>query len=197
MIARLCGQVVQIGPRYLVLDVNGVGYGVSVPDRLLENLEPGAALTLHVHTQVREDDISLYGFAHPVDLQFFRLLLGVSGVGPKVALGILSAYGASTLARLILEGDQKSISRIHGLGPKTAGRVILELQEKVGLVLPSPGGDEATPMGEALDILTSLGLSEREAARILERAARTQPAPLALDTLIEEALALLSCPDKT
>lgn len=196
MIARLSGQVVLAGPKGLVLDVNGVGYRVAVPAPLLEEAVPGAHLVLHIHTHVREGEISLYGFSHPVDLEFFRLLIGVSGVGPKLALGVLSAYAAPTLARLILDQDQHSLARIHGLGPKTAGRIILELQEKAGLVetaqAQSAGGP---PLGEALEVLTGLGLTEREAGKILSRVAESHPEPVGLDVLIEESLSLLSRPE--
>lgn len=117
----------------MVVDVGGVGYRVQVPVSVLEQMPSaeGEVVTLIIHTQVREDDISLYGFLNDLDLQVFELLLTVSGVGPKVALAMLSAYPASELARAIGAGDARTLTRIPGIGARTAQRITLELREKL------------------------------------------------------------------
>jgi Holliday junction DNA helicase, RuvA subunit len=132
MIAQLRGTVARSSGSFIVLDVNGVGYKVNVPVTVLEALPPeaGQELLLHIHTQVREDDLSLYGFSAESDLQAFELLLTVSGVGPKAALALLSAHSAEALAQAIASEDVRAITRTPGIGPKTAQRMVLELRDR-------------------------------------------------------------------
>ena len=131
MIAQLRGNVARSSGGFIVLDVGGVGYKVFVPVTVLESLpEPGQPVTLHTHTLVREDDLSLYGFLAEIDLEAFELLLTVSGVGPKAALALLSAMTAEDLAQAIGAEDVRAITRTPGIGPKTAQRMVLELRDK-------------------------------------------------------------------
>lgn len=132
MIAQLTGVVARAATTYLVLDVHGVGYKVFVPVTVLEALPPeGQPLGLHIHTLVREDDLSLFGFLHEDELQVFEMLLTVSGVGPKVALALLSALPADDLAQAVGDEDVRTLTRVPGIGAKTAQRLVLELRDKL------------------------------------------------------------------
>ncbi|WP_309708059.1 Holliday junction branch migration protein RuvA [Armatimonas sp.] len=132
MIAQLTGKVVRVATPVVVLDVNGVGYRVSVPLSVIERLPAdGSPITLVTHMIVREDDLSLYGFWDESDQQVFELLITVSGVGPKAALALLSALGGDGLARVVSSEDVKSITKTPGIGPKLAQRLVLELKDKL------------------------------------------------------------------
>lgn len=132
MIAQLTGKVVRVATPVVVVDVNGVGYRVSVPLSVIEQLPAdGSPVTLITHMIVREDDLSLYGFLEESDQQVFELLLTVSGVGPKVALALLSALGGDGLARVVSSEDVRAITKTPGIGPKLAQRLVLELKDKL------------------------------------------------------------------
>ncbi len=132
MIALLRGVVAKSAAGFVILDVNGVGYKVFVPVSVVEMLpEDGSPVTLHIHTQVREDDISLFGFADETDQRVFELCLTVTGVGPKAGLALLSALTAAQLAQAVATDDVRSITRVPGIGPKTSQRMVLELKEKM------------------------------------------------------------------
>jgi Holliday junction DNA helicase RuvA len=131
VIARLSGAVARVGSN-LVIDVGGVGYKVHVPASVFGALPPeGEKTTLVIHTLVREDDISLYGFLDDTELRVFELLLTVSGVGPKVALALLSALTADDLARAVASEDVRTLTKVPGVGAKTAQRMVLELKDKL------------------------------------------------------------------
>lgn len=131
MIAQLTGVVARMTGTVLVIDVHGVGYRVNVPVTVIERLpKEGGPITLVIHTQVREDDISLFGFFEDMDLRVFELLLSVSGVGPKVALGLLSALTADDLANAISTEDVRTLTRVPGIGPKAAQLMVLKLKDK-------------------------------------------------------------------
>ncbi|WP_395088417.1 Holliday junction branch migration protein RuvA [Armatimonas sp.] len=132
MIAQLTGKVVRVATPVVVLDVNGVGYRVSVPLSVIEQLPAdGSPVTLVTHMIVREDDLSLYGFFEESDQKVFELLLTVTGVGPKVALALLSALGGDGIARVVSSEDAKAIAKTPGIGPKLAQRLVLELKDKL------------------------------------------------------------------
>jgi holliday junction DNA helicase RuvA len=132
VIAQLNGVVARIGASFVVLDVGGVGYRVNVPLSVLESLpKTGEKVLLLTHTLVREDDLSLYGFLEEIELKVFELLLTVSGVGPKVALAMLSALRAEEVARAVGSDDVKTLTRVPGIGPKVAQRLVLELRERL------------------------------------------------------------------
>lgn len=131
MIARLTGTPLQVGGG-LVIDVDGVGYRVSVPASVFAALPlDGGKVTLLTRMLVREDDISLYGFTDEVELRVFELLLTVSGIGPKVALALLSALSADDLSRAVASEDVRTLTKVPGVGAKTAQRMVLELREKL------------------------------------------------------------------
>ncbi len=167
MIGRLRGTAVARRPDGLVLDVNGVGYLVAATPAVLRRAEGGGEIVVETHLHVREDALQLYGFADAEERELFEHLLSVSGVGPKVALAILSGSTAAELRRAIVLEDTARFEAIPGIGKKTAQRVVLELKEKVGAVEAvvadaAPGGHFA-----ARDALVELGWSLVEAEQAL------------------------------
>jgi Holliday junction DNA helicase RuvA len=174
VIASLDGVVGAIAAESLVLEVGGVGYRVFTTPAVLAGAEPGRRLRLHTHHLVREDLQALYGFRTPEELGFFELLLTVTGVGPKVALGLLGSRSVADLQLAILADDQGLLTAVPGVGKRLAARIVLELREKVAAAgvaadTPASAGAGAHPAeGEVVGALQALGytLAEaREAAR--------------------------------
>lgn len=177
MIAMLRGRVLRRGPDWVVVDVGGVGYRVAVPASTAAALPgPGEEVTLHTHTHVREDTLALYGFASEDELRLFEDLMTVSGIGPRLSLTALSTLRPAEFRRAIAEEDVASLTRISGVGRKTAQRMILELK---GKLTPGPEGDAGpqaaaafdAPESDAVAALVALGYAEADAARAV-RAAR-------------------------
>jgi holliday junction DNA helicase RuvA len=158
VIARLSGTVLEKQPNRVVVDVAGVGYDVQVPLSTFYGLgEPGAAITLRVHTHVREDAISLFGFASPLEQDLFERLIAINGIGPKLALAVLSGIDPGELVRAIRTQDVARLTRIPGVGKKTAERIGLELKDRLPHAAAG-GAIEATESGSALrdDLLSAL-----------------------------------------
>ncbi len=166
MIARLRGEPVASRPDGLVLDVGGVGYLVSATRSALRKAESGREVTLETYLHVREDVLQLYGFAEPAERQLFEHLLSVNGVGPKVALAIVSGSAPDELRRAIALEDTARFEAIPGIGKKTAQRVVLELKEKLG-DFATPAAPSAKPHLVARDALVELGYSVAEAEQAL------------------------------
>jgi Holliday junction DNA helicase RuvA len=166
MIARLRGNPVARRPDGLVLDVNGVGYLVAATPRALRQTDVPGEVTVETYLHVREDALQLYGFADAAERELFEHLLAVSGVGPKVALAIVSGSTPDELRRAIAREDTARFEAIPGIGKKTAQRVVLELKEKVGQDVPA---DAAAPGDHlaARDALVELGFSLVDAERAL------------------------------
>lgn len=183
MIAYLKGEVVEIEEDKLILDCGTIGYNISMPASALDGtLRPGQEVKIHTHLHVREDAMQLYGFLTRDDLKMFRMLLGVSGIGPKAALGILSGLSADELRFAVLSDDVKTISRAPGVGKKTAQKMILELRDKLDLqeafdtktmhvqdASQAETGDLADARKEAVQALTALGYSGSEALRAVKQ----------------------------
>jgi holliday junction DNA helicase RuvA len=165
MIARLRGTVVGSTPDGLVLDVNGVGYLVAATPSVLRNAAPGNEVTVETYLNVREDALQLYGFADRGERELFTQLLTVNGVGPKVALAIVSGSPAEELRRAIVREDAARFQAIPGIGKKTAERIVLELKEKVEASAVATIGD--SPHLVARDALVELGYSVTDAERAL------------------------------
>ena len=177
MIARLSGTLIERHPPNLVVDVGGVGYQVEAPMSVFDRLpEIGQPCTLLIHPVVREDAHLLFGFIDASDRELFRSLLKISGVGPKVALAILSSISAADFALLVEAGDSQSLTRLPGIGKKTAERLILEMRSRLdGLDLStsSPGGTSSSARdaaSEARDGLIALGYSAAEALKMVKGA---------------------------
>ena len=165
MIARLRGRLLEKAPESIVVDVGGVGYQLFVSLNSFYRLpNPGVEVDLYVHTHVREDALQLYAFAEPGERELFEHLLSVSGVGPKVALLIVSGSTPAELRRAIVLEDTARFLAIPGVGKKTAERVVLELKEKLGLEQIGP---EGTVDFVARDALLELGYTIVEADRAL------------------------------
>lgn len=172
MIAFLKGEIADTTDNSLILDVHGVGYEVFVPNQLLKIKEIGQELRLYTYMQVREDAMLLFGFLEKEDLQIFKMLIGVNGIGPKAALSILSTFGNRELYFAILENDAKKIAKTPGIGAKTAQKLILELKDKIKLqenmtdVIPKAEENNASDaITDAIEALVSLGYSNVEASK--------------------------------
>ncbi len=179
MIGHLRGRLLRKRPQEVVIDVAGVGYRVQIPLSTFYRLgEPGADAALHVHTHVREEALLLFGFLSEQEQSLFELLISVSGVGPKVALAVLSGIEADELSAALSAGDVVRLTRIPGVGKKTAERLVLELRDK----LPAGSAPSGTPASsasavkdDALSALANLGYARAPAERALERALNEQP----------------------
>ena len=175
MIARLRGRLVASTPEGLVIDVGGVGYLVAATPAAARQAERAEEASLHTYLHVREDALQLYGFADASERELFVQLLSVNGVGPKVALAILSGSPAGDLRRAIALEDTARFQAIPGIGKKTAERIVLELKEKLAAGMPEAGGTvspHGAPHVVARDALVELGWSVVEAEHAL---AQTDP----------------------
>lgn len=202
MIGRLVGSVVEDVEGTVVLDVRGVGYEVTVPAGTVGRAAPDAegAITLFVHTHVREDALQLFGFASRDERVTFRQLIGVSNIGPKIALNILGSLSVGELATLVSRAETGKLTKVPGVGKKTAERIVLELKDKLvahappamltplPAVKPAPHGAKAELLHGAL---TRMGYRPAEADRAVSTLGnRVEAEPLA--DLVREALAVLS-----
>jgi holliday junction DNA helicase RuvA len=167
MIARLRGVSAGATPDGLVLDVNGVGYLVASTPSVLRKAEAGGELTVETYLHVREDVLQLYGFADRGERELFTQLLTVNGVGPKVALAIVSGSPAEELRRAIVREDAARFQAIPGIGKKTAERIVLELKEKMGVTLSVAASASDDEHVVARDALVELGYSIADAERAL------------------------------
>ncbi|QOC23072.1 Holliday junction branch migration protein RuvA [Wenzhouxiangella sp. AB-CW3] len=183
MIVRLSGTLIERQPPALVIDVQGVGYEVEAPLNVFDRLPAdGEPLTILTHLVVREDAQILYGFLSEADRKLFRELLKVSGIGPRLALAILSGVSGEDFALMVEAGDAQALTRLPGIGKKTAERLILEMRGKVsdlgeGAATTGAGGDAS---GEARAALTALGYSTAEALKMVKAVADPNLSPEAL-----------------
>lgn len=176
MIALLRGTLIEKQPNRLIVDVRGVGYEVQVPlSTFYQMPEPGSEVLLRIHTHVREDTLALFGFITTLEQQIFERLIAIGGVGPKLALAVLSGIEAGDLLRAIQLGDAARLTTIPGIGKKTAERITLELRDRLAkLAAPSPdaGGSAATGdmRGDLLSALVNLGYHRPLAERAVDAA---------------------------
>ena len=199
MFYSLTGKIIFSDQQSVAIQCGGVAYKCTVSFNTLKKIgSTGVDTTVFTYLAVREDAIELYGFADTGELEFFKLLISVSGVGPKVAMAILSAHTPASLTLAIASGDVKSISKSQGVGAKTAQRIVLELKDKVTKIAPSDIrvselADDGFASGtgniaEAVSALAALGFSQSEAARALSS---FDPAT-GVEELIKQGLRLLS-----
>ena len=198
MIASLRGTLIYTDTATAVVECGGVGMKCAVSLNTLRQLPPvGKECFLLTHMSVREDAIDLFGFADDAELELFRLITAVSGVGPKLALSILSAFEPARLSLFIAGGDAKSLTAASGVGAKLAQRLVLELKDKIGGVSLAAGGDtvaavaavtESSSATEAVQALVSLGYSQSEASLAVGKL----DASLPVETLIKEGLKALA-----
>jgi Holliday junction DNA helicase RuvA len=182
VIAYLRGRISEKQPNRVIVDVNGVGYDVSVPLSTFYGLgEPGSNVALRIHTHVREDALALYGFATPLEQDLFERLIGVSGIGPRLALAVLSGIEPAELMRAIERGDVARLTSIPGVGKKTSERIVLELKDRLPAARAIAAADGAAATESAslrddvLSALLNLGYHRPLAEKAVTSALRTAP----------------------
>jgi len=201
MITSIQGLLTEATPLRAVVELNGFGYEVNIPVTTAEKLpSPGVQVKLHTLVIYREDAQTLYGFASPAERDFFRLMIEtVSGVGPKLALTIMSRMSLSVLEGSIRNGDVASLSKCPGIGKKTAERLVIELRAKVGATGDAPvggsgpaaaaGGEVKSPLRDAVLALTALGYKPADADALVRRAQIALGADASTEQLIKRSLA--------
>jgi len=194
MIAFLRGRLGEKQPNRIIVDVGGVGYDVAVPLSTFYTLgEPGADVALRVHTHVREDSLALYGFATVLELQIFERLIGISGIGPKLALAVLSGIEVADLVRAVQVGDVARLTAIPGVGKKTAERIGLELKDKLPPALAAAAaaqaGEDGTGglRGDLLSALLNLGYHRPLADKAVDAAVK-KVEPKTFERVLKQAL---------
>lgn len=202
MIARLQGQLIEKQPNRLLVDVQGVGYDVQVPlSTFYDAGEPGGQVTLRIHTHVREDQIALYGFVTTLEHQLFEKLIGISGVGPKVALAVLSGIEPREFVRAVQQSDAARLTSIPGIGRKTAERITLELRDRLsaGLAGPAPESESPSTLApnlrdDVVSALINLGYQRQTVEKAVEAAlkAHKEPEPIAFEAALRQALRQLA-----
>lgn len=171
---------------FVIIDVAGVGYKVYVLDRLINNLQSGQEIELFIYTQVAEGVLDLYGFATIEELNFFEILISISGVGPKSALNILQKAKIEDLREAANVGSADILSQVSGIGPKTAQKIVTGLQDKIGGIEMTKTGSWSDQFGEALEALVNLGYSTSQAREALSHVKSTETGDK-----IKEALKIL------
>lgn len=204
MISYIRGELCDIEEQKAIVDVNGVGYGIYMPQQALSLLPPmGQQVKIHTYLNIREDAMQLFGFLTKEDLNVFRLLIGVNGIGPKAGLNILSCLSPDELRFAVLSRDAKAISATPGIGKKTAEKLILELKDKLNiedmLEHAAHGGDSEdlasgtdtasnTMQAEAVQALTALGYGSAESLRAVKK---SSPECSSVEDILKEALKFL------
>ncbi|MCH8288270.1 MAG: Holliday junction branch migration protein RuvA [Candidatus Marinimicrobia bacterium] len=197
MISHIRGTLVQKQPLLVIVDVGGLGYSINIPLSTFEKLpDKDSSVELFTHLHVREDEMSLYGFQTEDERKMFRLLIGISGIGPKVAIGILSGTGIPQLRKAVTEGDVDRLTTIKGIGKKTAQRLIVELRDKLGA--PEDGDEWLRSEGEEPEVeenllsaayaLETLGYSSKQAFAAAKKSLKTLGNDAEPEQLIKEAL---------
>ncbi len=170
MISRITGTIEFQTEKFVVIDTGGVGYKIFCGiDTLAKLPHKGERASLWTHHHVREDAAELYGFLHAAELELFEMLIGISGVGPKTALGVMAVAPADTLKKAIASGDTSYLTKVSGIGRKTAEKIILELREKMAGKGVTVEAGSLREESDALDALVSLGYSQSEARDALAK----------------------------
>lgn len=200
MIAHLRGSLSEVTENMVVVDVGGIGFGVVVPASTRGRLpERDREVLLHTYLAIRQDGVSLYGFSTPSELVLFQHLTSVSGVGPKLALSVLSSYSPDGFYAAVLNEDVVALTRVPGIGAKIAQRIILELRDRIGIarprrvrgkgITPIPGEG---PVAQAVEALLALGYGRMEAASAVEAALAELGSAQNVEEIIRQALKSLA-----
>ncbi len=200
MYAYIKGEIIDISEDNLVLECNNIGYNIRIPLSVAQRLPGiGATVKIYTYTSVREDAFNLFGFLSKDDLEIYKKLIAVNGIGPKGALSILSAMSAEDLRFAILSGDVKAISKAQGIGAKSAERIILELRDKVQLmgsaalepdVMAAGVPTQNSAKNEAVEALTSLGYTPSDALKAVRQITVTED--MDAGTILKQALKIIS-----
>lgn len=180
MIKYIKGILQYVDLEQVIIEVNGIGYGINVPTSVIDSIgKYGSEVKLHTYMNVKEDDVSLYGFLTKDDLDIFKKIISVSGVGPKGALGILSTLSSDDLRFAVLSDDAKAIAKAPGIGAKTASKIILELKDKITLedafetksknVQTSTVSKANPEVQDAIEALTALGFSSSDVLKVIRQ----------------------------
>jgi holliday junction DNA helicase RuvA len=196
MIAFIRGTLIDKSPTHVIIETNGVGFDLLIPVSTFERLaQPGAEVQMLTHLYVREDALVLYGFSSVEERELFRELLTVSGIGPRLALTILSGSPVNQIYRAIADGDEVTLTKIKGLGKKTVQRLILDLKEraseKIKQTSPEPAflvSEKGGTVEQSIAAMISLGYSRREAEAVIARAAARSGRDASVEELIRIAL---------
>ena len=200
MIAHIQGGLNFKSPEYLIIDVEGIGYEVQVPLTTFYDLpEVGSTVALHIHTHVREDALQLYGFQSREEKQLFVRLMSVAGIGPRLAVNILSGITPVELAETLLQGDLARLISIPGVGRKTAERMMVELRDKVStfvlsqdVAIPAKQTADEAMIEDALSALVNLGYKKGVAKRAIDEAQQRLQEEATLEILLKESLRSLA-----
>lgn len=203
MYEYLRGKLVSKQPDYVVIDVNGIGYKVFVSFNNHESYgTEGSEIRLYTYLHVREDVLSLYGFQTKEKLEFFELLIQVSGIGPKVAQGFFSAFDINTLQKAIINEDVGLLTKVSGIGKKTAQRIIIELKDKIAKLLTVDREiaqenannllDKGNYFQDALSALEGLGYNRTEITKVLNSLTKDKDHDIDVEHLIKDALKMLA-----
>lgn len=201
MIRRLEGSIIESTDDSVVIDVNGVGYEVRVPLSMVSNLaDSQSKVVLHTHLSLRQDGVTLYGFLRPSELRLFGHLISVTGIGPRVALAVVSAHSPESFYEAVLHEDVAALTTVSGVGNKTALRIILELRDKIGVKtnkgkLPKAAGRirvDASPVELATQALMALGYQRVEASDAIEQILPQSESATEVEELITLALRALA-----
>jgi len=179
MISYIKGEIVKKGLDYVIIDNNNIGYFINTSFNTLKMLKEGEKSIIYTYMHIREDILALYGFLKPEEIDMFKKLITVSGVGPKAGLAVLSTYDINTIKAIILKDDAVKMSKVPGVGKKTAGKIILELKDKVGTVESLDNSDKAlveyvstinddSDSSDVVNALIALGFSQLEAKKTLQ-----------------------------
>lgn len=200
MYAYIKGEIADISEDNLVLECNSIGYNIRIPLSVAQRLPGiGATVKIYTYTSVREDAFNLFGFLSKDDLEIYKKLIAVNGIGPKGALSILSAMSADDLRYAIVSGDAKAIAKAPGVGNKSAERIILELKDKIGLRLSADEGMDLIPAAdvpennaanEAIEALIALGYTPTEALKAIKQLEVTQD--MDSGVVLKQALKVIS-----
>jgi len=202
MIARISGVLIHKAPSKIVVDVQGVGYGISIPLTTFYELpEKGQPITVHIHTNVKQDSIALFGFFTEREKTLFEFMIGVSGIGPKLAINILSGIAAEDFIVSVTQENPARLFAIPGVGKKTAERIVLELKDKLRklddaaeerLEATMPKGQEERLREDALSALVNLGYRANAVKDVLDALIRELPPGVKIDDLLKKALRTLA-----
>ncbi len=201
MIARINGTLIYKSVNHVIVDAHGIGYRIFIPLTTFYELpETNRSVTLNIHTYVKQDAISLFGFNTDKEKDIFQLMISVTGIGPRLAMNILSGISAEELIRAVSKGNLNRLVSIPGVGKKMAGRMILELKDKVIKISPEDeisriddGMDENEQVREdALSALINLGYKSNKAGSTLDKIISDLPEPVTLDVLLKTSLKILA-----